>query len=327
MPRPSPPVNQHPNPPSGPVSLPDWANLPGLTLPPDLSMILGTDNGSVLRAPTFADAEQRELPTLPVFEPPYIPERPDVQEIGKPAHTSTSEPPAPPRPPSPPTAPSADPTPSSSRSQPATTPYAPPPVGAQYDVPPPPGMAHVPSTGIVLPPSAFVAPQPLSAGVTPLPPVGSTPPAAEPSAPIEPAPLPRTVPAQPDSSVSESTSTLTLWLIAALPLLQFAVIYVVFKTLNVELAPSIQWGILVAPAAFSLLFALSDRRKLTERGYAAPNALFGLIPPLYLAVRCATTGRSAVPALVAWVVLQLAAAAGVYFLLPSLLAAAIHSFG
>jgi hypothetical protein len=118
-----------------------------------------------------------------------------------------------------------------------------------------------------------------------------------------------------------------VWLIAALPLLQFVVIYVVFKTLNVELAPSIQWGILIAPAAFSLLFALSDHRKLVERGFPAPNALFGLIPPLYLVMRCVTTGRSAVAPLVAWVVLQLAAAAGVYLLLPTVLASAIHSFG
>jgi hypothetical protein len=44
-------------------------------------------------------------------------------------------------------------------------------------------------------------------------------------------------------------------------------------------------------------------------------------------MRCVTTGRSAVAPLVAWVVLQLAAAAGVYLLLPTVLASAIHSFG
>ena len=319
VPRPSPPVNQHPNPPSGPVSLPEWANLPGLTLPPDLTAILGADHDSVLRTPTFAETEQRELPTLPGFEPPYIPQRPDVQHVG--AHSS--EAPTDPGPPTEPPAPPSAPTPPA----PPATPYAPPPVGAQYDVPPPPGMAHVPGSGHALPPSAFVAPQPVTPGMAALPPVGSVPPAAVVPDAVEQAPVFRDVPALPAAQSADSSATVAMWLIAVLPLLQFAVIYLLFKPLGFELAPGMQWGILAVPAAFSLLFANADRRRLTDRGLPSPNLAFALLPPLYLAMRCVITGRSAVLPLVAWIVLQVAAAAGVYFLLPTVLAAGIHSIG
>jgi hypothetical protein len=104
-------------------------------------------------------------------------------------------------------------------------------------------------------------------------------------------------------------------------------VYVVFDVLGVTLAPGMQWGILAAPVAFSLLFANADRKKLTDLGASSPSIVFGLIPPLYLIVRCFTTGRSSVLPLVAWVVLQAGAAAGVYFLLPSVLAAAIRAIG
>ena len=330
LPRPSPAVNQHPNPPSGPVSLPEWANLPGLTLPPDLSSIPGMGTDSVLPAPTFVESEQREvreLPTLPVFEPPYIPQRPDVQNR-EPGHSAerTVPPSRDTLPPLPPVN-STAPTPvGTTVPTPAPTPYAPPPVGAQYDVPPPPGMAHVPSSGLVLPPSAFVAPAPLTAGTASLPPVGSVPPAALAPAVDESAP-PAPTSRRAAAVQTESAVTVSVWLIAVLPLLQFAVIYLLFKTLGLELAPGMQWGILAAPAAFSLLFANSDRKKLTERGLRSPNLALAIIPPVYLVVRCITTGRSAVLPLVTWVVLQAAAAAGVYLLLPSVLSAAIRAIG
>jgi hypothetical protein len=307
IPRPSPPTNQHPNPSSGPVSLPEWANLPGLTLPPDLSSLPGMESDSVLRTPTFVEAEpQRGLPTLPVFEPPFIPQRPDVQNVGRaptaPTKQQTDGSPAP------------------------AAPYAPPPAGAQYDVPPPPGMAHLPASGPVLPPSAFVAPPMPAAAWPTLPPVGSVPVASAPVAPSDFGSLPRTVPDRSFESAAGS-ATVSSWLIAVLPLLQFAVVYVVFGVLAVTLAPGMQWGILAAPAAFSLLFANADRNKLTSLGFSAPSIVFAFIPPLYLLVRCFTTGRSSVLPLVAWILLQAGAAAGVYYLLPSVLATAIRAIG
>jgi hypothetical protein len=304
VPRPSPPVNQHPNPSSGPVSLPEWANLPGLTLPPDLSSLPGMEPNSILRPPTFAEPEpQLGLPTLPVFEPPFIPQRPDVQDVGRAPSAPTKQ-----RPDAPPPA----------------APYAPPPSGAQYDVPPPPGMAHVPAAGPVLPPSAFVAPQMPPTAWPTLPPVGSVPMA--PAASADFGTLPRTVPDRSFESAAGS-ATVSSWLIGVLPLVQFAVVYVVFGVLAITLAPGMQWGILAAPAALSLLFANADRKKLTDLGFSAPSIVFAFIPPLYLLVRCFTTGRSSVLPLIAWIVLQAGAAAGVYYLLPSVLDAAIRAIG
>jgi hypothetical protein len=268
---------------------------------------MGSD--SVLRTPTFAEEHPRELPTLPVFEQPFIPQRDgDVPSAATPTVASAPQaadfvaPPAVP-----------------------STPYAPPPVGAQYDVPPPPGMAHVPTSGPVLPPSAFVAPkQPTSAWPT-LPPVGSVQPASAPVVPAAEVVQPRIPRAPLVRDAAPSTATVWIWLIAVLPLLQFAVIYLVFMVLNVTFAPGMQWGILAAPAALSLLFANADRKKLALLEAEAPSIVFAIIPPLYLIVRCVKTGRSAVLPLVVWIVLQAAAAAGVYLLMSSVLTAAIRA--
>jgi hypothetical protein len=316
IPRPSPPVNQNPNPPSGPVSLPEWANLPGLTLPPDLSSILGTGNESILHRPTFEETEERALPTLPVFEPPFIPQRPDVQDVGREASPA----PAPQR-----VAQDAPPAATQPPAQPAT-PYAPPPVGAKYDVPPPPGMAHLPTAGPVLPPSAFVAAQVTNTAPPQLPPVGAAPQTAPAVTPpiLEQAPSRQVVA---DIPPSANLLTISSLLIGALPLLQFAVIYVIFGLLAVILAPGMQWGILAAPAAFSLLFANADRKKLTILGVDSPSIVFAFIPPLYLIVRLVTTGRSSLIPLIAWVILQAGAVAGIYYLLPTVLSAGMRAMG
>jgi hypothetical protein len=307
VPRPSPPVNQHPNPLSGPVSLPEWASLPGLTLPPDLSSIPGLGNDSVLGTPTFAEPVQRGLPTLPVFEPPFIPQRPDVQDAGS-GRAGAAKPDAAPQ---------------------STAPYAPPPVGAQYDVPPPPGMAHVPGAGPLLHPSALVSPAPSAPsapGWSQLPAVGSAPVSSAPAAPIDNRSS-HASSAQPEPSLASGPATIAVWMIALLPLIQFAIVYLCFGVLGYTLLPGMQWGILIAPAALSLLFANSDRTKLAEVGAPAPNLPFAALPPLYLLVRGITTGRSSVAPLVLWIVLQLASIVGVLNLLPAVLNVPIPPFG
>ena len=322
-PRPSPSVNQHPNPSSGPVSLPEWANLPGLTLPPDLRSIPGLEDDSVLGAPTFAEpplpepaiappkfteSAQRGLPTLPVFEPPFIPQRPDVQDAGA-GRVKTAEPK------------------SKQDAAPHADPYAPPPLGAQYDVPPPPGMAHVPAAGLVLPPSALVAPLPPAPGWSALPPVGSVPISAAPLATVDFGSLPRTSPAEHEPLLAIGPVTVSAWLIGLLPLMQIALIYLAFGVLHYTLAPGMQWGILLAPAAFSLLFANADRTKLASLDADSPNIPFAFVAPLYLIVRCSTTGRSSVGPLVLWFVLQAGAVAVVLYLLPALLKVPIPPLG
>jgi hypothetical protein len=310
IPHPSPPVNYHPNPQSGPVSLPEWASLPGLTLPPDLSSIPGLEGDSVLPSPTFAEPVQRGLPTLPVFEPPFIPQRPDVQdagagrgEPGKPNQGGAPQPDAP---------------------------YAPPPVGGQYDVPPPPGMAHVPAAGPLLPPSSLVAPEPSAPGWSQLPPVAPVPAPASPGAVVVAAHGSRAHASEPLVStgpLEHGPATLAAWMIGLLPLIQFALIYVAFGVLGYTLYSGAQWGILLAPAAFSLLFGNADRTRLAALGADAPSIPFAAVPPLYLIVRFIKTGPSSIGPLVLWIVLQAGAVAGVLYLLPALLKVPIPPFG
>jgi hypothetical protein len=301
-------VNQHPHTQSGPVSLPEWASLPGLTLPPDLSSIPGLEDDSVLGTPTFAEPAQRGLPTLPVFEPPYIPQRPDVQDAG-PGRAGAGK--------------------AKQGAAPASdAPYAPPPAGGQYDVPPPPGMAHVPAGGPLLPPSSLVAPVPSTPGWSQLPPIAA--PAPTSSAPSASDPAPRVRGSEPlvaTAPLERGPATLWAWLIGLLPLIQFALIYVAFGVLGYPLYAGMQWGILLAPAAFSLLFANSDRTRLAILGAEAPGIPFAIVPPLYLVVRSIRTGPSSIGPLVLWLVLQAAAIAGLVILLPALLKVPIPPFG
>ena len=260
----------------------------------------------MLPAPTFAEPTQRGLPALPVFEPPFIPQRPDVQDAGagrtgtgKANHGAAAQPDAP---------------------------YAPPPHGAQYDVPPPPGMAHIPAAGPLLPPSALVGPVHSVPTWSQLPPI--SPSSALPGSQIAPDQGSRSRSSAPEPELSsDGPVTLSAWLIGLLPLFQFVLIYLAFGVLNYALYSGMQWGILLAPAAFSLLFANSDRTKLANLGFASPSIPFAVIPPLYLIVRGIRTGRSSLGPLVLWIVFQAAAIAGILYLLPALLKVPIPPFG
>ncbi|MCU1597332.1 MAG: hypothetical protein JWQ47_1071 [Glaciihabitans sp.] len=141
-----------------------------------------------------------------------------------------------------------------------------------------------------------------------------------------PAAKPRTPAVGRDLPEAPGSGTLGVWMLAALPLLQFAVVYAVFGVLAQPLVPGIQWGILVIPALFSLLFAAADRKKLLDNGHdETPNPVLGILAPLYLIARVAVIGPKSIAPLVVWVVLQAAAVVGVLVLLPMVLAAAISN--
>jgi hypothetical protein len=205
-------------------------------------------------------------------------------------------------------------------------PYAPPPKGASYLAPKPPGVPFTsppenarPLADFGMPAMTPLAPSPriesvdspkptfVDAPVTPS--VSSVPqPAAATSAPtIHP--------------TGPTSSTVAAWLIGALPLLQFIVIYLVFGPLDQPFPAGSQWGVLASPIVLSLIFAILDRRILTSRGYTGmPSVVFALIPPLYLVMRCVRFGLSALAPLIAWFVLQVAAAIGYGILLPTVVA-------
>lgn len=129
-----------------------------------------------------------------------------------------------------------------------------------------------------------------------------------------------TTPAAAVAPLAPSTNTFAAWVIAALPVLQFAILFLVFGALGQEFPAGSQWGILAAPAIVSLVFALFDRRILVGRGFAdAPSVVWAIIPPLYLIVRCVRFGRSALIPLIVWIVLQVASAAATLVLLPKVI--------
>ena len=123
---------------------------------------------------------------------------------------------------------------------------------------------------------------------------------------------------------SRGTTTAGVWIIALIPVIHFAVVYLVFSVLAQPFVPGIQWGVLAGPVIFSLIFAAVDRRQLIANGHDdAPASLFAIIPPLYLIVRLVKLGRSSLAPLIVWIVLQAAAAAAVVVLMPDVLMAAI----
>jgi hypothetical protein len=137
-------------------------------------------------------------------------------------------------------------------------------------------------------------------------------------------PMDRTPSASLGVTVASGTSTLGIWMIALLPLLQFAIVYAIFGVLATPLIPGIQWAILFAPAILGVVFAAADRKTLVDKGHGdVPSIIAGFIPPLYLILRVVKVGGTSAAALVLWILFQLATVAGVYFLMPTVLASAI----
>jgi hypothetical protein len=294
-----------------------------LTLPPDLSSIPGLGNDAVLRLPKFDDGA-RVSPPLDQRQQTYVasdPQQPAPASRrslrGLRADDSKRQP------------------------QEPAAPYAPPPSGAQYTAPaphgvtytpPPPGTA-LPASALGQPPTTPRASDPGSFGSPTVTPrniadgVGRpqfTAVSPELAAAAQSQPSPRIAVAPQGIKGTTATGTAGEWLIAVLPVIHFAVVYVVFGVLAEPVLPGIQWGILLAPAVLSLIFASLDRRKLLDNRHArVPSLVFAVIPPLYLLVRCFTIGGRSVAALVVWIVLQAAAVAGVFVLLDPVLKAVI----
>jgi hypothetical protein len=173
----------------------------------------------------------------------------------------------------------------------------------------------------MLAPSSLVSPSVAAAA-------WSSPPQIEPAAipPVDYSNLPRTVGTASDPQSRRGTLTGWVWLIALLPLIQFAGVYLAFSELDVTFVPGMQWGILAAPAPLAMLFAIGDRRRLVAMETPRPpSPLLAVVPPIYLLTRAIEVGRSSVATLLVWLVLQAVAAAGVYYLLPHLLMLALRA--
>jgi hypothetical protein len=103
------------------------------------------------------------------------------------------------------------------------------------------------------------------------------------------------------------SSTVAVWIFAALPILQLVLIWLVFEKLTLSNASVFRLPVLIGPIVIYLLLALFDNRVLAAKGYE-PRALpvFAIIPPLYLIIRAVRVGSAGVAPLVVWLVLQVA---------------------
>lgn len=77
-----------------------------------------------------------------------------------------------------------------------------------------------------------------------------------------------------------------VWLIALLPVIAFALAIGAFYVYFYVVSSLFVASIAIVPYLLGLLWALSDRRQLAARGFAAPSALWALLTPLaYLIAR------------------------------------------
>lgn len=105
---------------------------------------------------------------------------------------------------------------------------------------------------------------------------------------------------------SLDSSTWAIWIFAALPLVQFALIYLVYVATK-QTNDTYRFVVLLGPIVIYLALAAVDRSLLVRAGHrSVPSPLLAIIPPLYLAFRATRVGPKSLPQLITWFVLQIA---------------------
>ncbi|MEC5169856.1 DUF2510 domain-containing protein [Glaciihabitans sp. GrIS 2.15] len=122
-------------------------------------------------------------------------------------------------------------------------------------------------------------------------------------------------------AISERSTTAAVWILALLPVVHAAAVWLVLGLLDLGGSPVIRYLVLGAPLLLSPMLAFLDRRVLRGRGFprTAPAAL-ALVPPLYLLVRAIRVGAAGVVPLLLWLLLQTAAISFIVLQLPSVFA-------
>ena len=93
-----------------------------------------------------------------------------------------------------------------------------------------------------------------------------------------------------------------IWFFTLVPLIQAALMYVVFVTLASEPSLPIAGGLAVLPVLLYLLAADKDRKKLDSLGHdRLTSAGWALLPLVYMVIRTVRVGGRGVPALIVWI--------------------------
>jgi hypothetical protein len=161
------------------------------------------------------------------------------------------------------------------------------------------------SLGFSLPPDPFATPD-AALKATP-------PPYVPPTAPV---PTPHTA-----LAVTAPSTTWAIWLLALLPVVHAALIWVLLDLLQLGGGLVLRYVVLFAPVVIYLALARADHQMLRRRGFVkvAPTAL-ALVPVLYLLIRAIRVGASGVVPLLAWLLLQTGAYAFLLLQLPAVFA-------
>ena len=189
---------------------------------------------------------------------------------------------------------------------PAPTPSAPTPAGPTLSAP----TLSAPTVsrgalGFSLPPDPF-ATSSAPVGATPAPVFSHSPAAAVPG---------------PILAISARSTTAAVWILALLPVVHAAAVWLILGLLDLGGNPVIRYSVLGAPLLLSPILAFFDGRVLRGRGFPrTAAAILALVPPLYLLVRAIRVGAAGVMPLILWLLLQTAAFSFILLQLPSVFA-------
>jgi hypothetical protein len=101
-----------------------------------------------------------------------------------------------------------------------------------------------------------------------------------------------------------TSSTWAVWVFAALPILHFGLVYLLYIATK-PTDDTYRFAVLLGPIVIYLVLAVVDRSILARAGHETlPSPLLAIIPPLYLGFRVTRVGRSSLPQLITWFVLQ-----------------------
>jgi hypothetical protein len=111
-------------------------------------------------------------------------------------------------------------------------------------------------------------------------------------------------------TIATKSLTWAVWLLALLPVVHFALIWLLIDELHVSQGAWTRYLLLGAPTILYLALARADHQALLRDGHGhVAHTGWAVLPPLYLLIRCLRVGGASVWPLIAWLLLEGAAIA------------------
>jgi hypothetical protein len=111
-------------------------------------------------------------------------------------------------------------------------------------------------------------------------------------------------------TIAKKSITWAVWVLALLPIVHFALIWLLIDELHTSQGLSLRYVLFGAPTIVYLALARADHQALIRNGHGTvAHTGWAVIPPLYLLIRCVRAGGASVWPLIAWLLLEGAAIA------------------